>query len=96
MMTRLDALAMAVAHWSDQMAQDVEDQMAARQEERLMNEVEKTKQNAALGFAVIVGHQTTITTHHLNGKFKPCTMGAGGKDRDPLEETDYLKISGSE
>ncbi len=57
---RLDALAMAVAYWSDQMAQDVEDQMAARQEERLMAEVEKTKYNAALGFSVIVGHQNDL------------------------------------
>jgi len=64
---RLDALAMAVAYWSDQMAQDVEDQMAARQEERLMTEVEKTKQNAALGFAVIVGHQSDH--HHSSLKW---------------------------
>ena len=58
---RLDALAMAVAYWSDQMSQTVEDQMAARQEERIMAEVEKTKRNAALGYAVIVGHQND---HH--------------------------------
>ena len=64
---RLDALAMAVAYWSDQMAQDVEDQMAVRQEERLMTEVEKTKQNAALGFAVIVGHQSDH--HHSSLKW---------------------------
>ena len=57
---RLDALAMAVAYWSDQMSQDVEDQMSARQEERLMAEVEKTKRNAALGFAVVVGHQNDL------------------------------------
>ena len=58
---RLDALAMAVAYWSNQMSQTVEDQMAARQEERIMAEVEKTKRNAALGYAVIVGHQND---HH--------------------------------
>ena len=57
---RLDALAMAVAYWSDQMSQDVEDQMAARQEERIMAEVERTKRNASLGYAVIVGHQSDL------------------------------------
>ena len=54
---RLDALAMAVQYWVDAMAQDAEERIAMRQEERLMAEVNRIKDQASLGFAVVMGHQ---------------------------------------
>ena len=54
---RLDALAMAVQYWVDAMAQDAEERIAIRQEERLMAEVNRIKDQASLGFAVVMGHQ---------------------------------------
>ena len=53
---RLDALAMAIQYWVDAMAQDADRQVAARREERLMQEVEKVRQSASMGLAVVTGH----------------------------------------
>ena len=38
---RLDVLAMAVAYWAEQMAQDADDKIAARKEEKLLDSLEK-------------------------------------------------------
>jgi hypothetical protein len=53
---RLDALAMAIQYWVDAMAQDADRQVAARREERLMQEVEKVRASASMGLAVVTGH----------------------------------------
>ena len=59
---RLDALAMAVQYWTDAMAQDAEERIGQRLEERLMAEVDRIKDQAQLGLAVVMGHQGQ---HHL-------------------------------
>ena len=54
---RLDALAMAVQYWVDAMAQDAEHKIQSRREEVLMDEVNRMKDMAGLGFAVLTGTQ---------------------------------------
>ena len=56
---RLDALAMAVQYWTDAMAQDAEERIGQRREERLMAEVDRIKDQAQLGLAVVMGHRAT-------------------------------------
>lgn len=53
---RLDALAMAVAYWVEQMAQDADKRIASRREETLMAEVNAVRQSLAMGLAVVTGH----------------------------------------
>ena len=53
---RLDSLAMAVQYWVDAMAQDAEVRIGSRREEMLMQEVEKVRQAASMGLAVVTGH----------------------------------------
>ena len=53
---RLDSLAMAVQYWVDAMAQDADRQINSRREEMLMDEVNKVRQSASMGLAVITGH----------------------------------------
>lgn len=53
---RLDALAMAVAYWVEQMAQDADKRIASRREETLMAEVNAVRQSASMGLAVVTGH----------------------------------------
>ncbi|WMM95248.1 DNA maturase B [Roseobacter phage CRP-114] len=53
---RLDSLAMAVQYWVDAMAQDADRQINTRREEMLMDEVNKVRQSASMGLAVITGH----------------------------------------
>ena len=55
---RLDALAMAVQYWVDAMAQDVENRIQVRREEKLMAEINRMKDQASLGFAVFTGHNS--------------------------------------
>ena len=54
---RLDALAMAVQYWVDAMAQDAEHKIQSRREEVLMDEVNRIKDMAGLGFALLTGTQ---------------------------------------
>lgn len=51
---RLDALAMAIQHWVDAMAQDADRKIGARREETLMAEVNAMREKAALGLGVII------------------------------------------
>ena len=53
---RLDSLAMAVQYWVDAMAQDADRQINSRREEMLMDEINKVRQSASMGLAVITGH----------------------------------------
>jgi hypothetical protein len=53
---RLDSLAMAVQYWVDAMSQDAEVRIGARREEMLMAEVDKVRQSASMGLAVVTGH----------------------------------------
>lgn len=53
---RLDALAIAVNYWVEQMAQDADNKIASRREETLMAEVYKLRQSAEMGLAVVTGH----------------------------------------
>ena len=53
---RLDSLAMAVQYWVDAMAQDADRQINTRREEMLMDEINKVRQSASMGLAVITGH----------------------------------------
>ena len=53
---RLDSLAMAVQYWVDAMSQDAEVRIGARREEMLMEEVNKVRQAASMGLAVVTGH----------------------------------------
>ena len=53
---RLDSLAMAVQYWVDAMAQDAEVRIGSRREEMLMQEVDKVRQAASMGLAVVTGH----------------------------------------
>ena len=58
---RLDALAMAVQYWVDAMAQDAEHKIQNRREEVLMDEVNRMKDMAGLGFAVLTGKPKETT-----------------------------------
>ena len=49
---------MAVQYWTDAMAQDAEERIGQRREERLMAEVDRIKDQAQLGLAVVMGHQS--------------------------------------
>jgi hypothetical protein len=60
---RLDALAMAVQYWVDAMAQDAEYKIQSRREEVLMDEVNRMKDMAGLGFAVLTGTQDNDGNH---------------------------------
>ena len=53
---RLDSLAMAVQYWVDAMAQDAEVRIGSRREEMLMQEVDKVREAASMGLAVVTGH----------------------------------------
>ena len=59
---RLDALAMACQYWVDAMAQDVEQRMGARSEELMVAELDRLREQATMGLAVITGHQREKTT----------------------------------
>ncbi len=54
---RLDSLAMACQYWVDAMAQDVEQRMGARREELKVAELDRLRDQASMGLAVITGHQ---------------------------------------
>ncbi|MDA8767549.1 phage terminase large subunit [Planktomarina temperata] len=54
---RLDALAMACQYWVDAMAQDVEVRMGVRREEMMVAELDRLRDAASMGYAVITGHQ---------------------------------------
>ena len=58
---RLDALAMAVQYWVDAMAQDAEHKIQNRREEVLMDEVNRMKDMAGLGLAVLTGKPKETT-----------------------------------
>ena len=58
---RLDALAMACQYWVDAMAQDVEQRMGVRKEELMAAEINRLREQASMGFAVITGHQSEKT-----------------------------------
>ena len=62
---RLDALAMACQYWVDAMAQDVEQRMGVRKEELMAAEINRLREQASMGFAVITGHQSGETTNNL-------------------------------
>ena len=62
---RLDALAMACQYWVDAMAQDVEQRMGVRKEELMAAEINRLREQASMGFAVIAGHQSEKTTNSL-------------------------------
>ncbi|MDA9939533.1 phage terminase large subunit [Planktomarina temperata] len=62
---RLDALAMACQYWVDAMAQDVEQRMGVRKEELMAAELNRLREQASMGFAVITGHQSEKTTNTL-------------------------------
>ena len=55
---RLDALAMACQYWVDAMAQDVEHRMVVLKEELTAAELNRLREQASVGFAVITGHQS--------------------------------------
>ena len=55
---RLDALAMACQYWVDAMAQDVEVRMGVRREEMMVAELDRLRDAASMGYAVITGHQS--------------------------------------
>ena len=58
---RLDALAMACQYWVDAMAQDVEQRMGVRREEMMVAELDRLRDAASMGYAVITGHQRQKT-----------------------------------
>ena len=58
---RLDALAMACQYWVDAMAQDVEVRMGVRREEMMVAELDRLRDAASMGYAVITGHQSQKT-----------------------------------
>ena len=62
---RLDALAMACQYWVDAMAQDVEQRMGVRKEELMAAEMNRLREQASMGFAVITGHQSEKTINNL-------------------------------
>lgn len=53
---RLDALAIAVGYWTDQMSLIQEDREKEAREERMINEIKKTLEAQTLGLAVMMGH----------------------------------------
>ena len=55
---RLVALAMACQYWVDAMAQDVEHRMVVLKEELTAAELNRLREQASVGFAVITGHQS--------------------------------------
>ena len=55
---RFDALAMACQYWVDAMAQDVEHRMVVLKEELTAAELNRLREQASVGFAVITGHQS--------------------------------------
>ena len=55
---RFDALAMACQYWVDAMAQDVEQRMVVLKEELTAAELNRLREQASVGFAVITGHQS--------------------------------------
>ena len=59
---RLDTLAMTCKYWVDAMAQDVEVRMGARREELVVTELDRLREQATMGLAVIMGHQREKTT----------------------------------
>ena len=61
---RLDALAMAVGYWVEQMALIQEERQGDAKAERLLAEIRSTHEAAALGLAVIMGEKNTLD---LNG-----------------------------
>ena len=50
-------MAMACQYWVDAMAQDVEQRMGARREELMIAELDRLRDQASMGLAVITGHQ---------------------------------------
>ena len=62
---RLDALAIACQYWVDAMAQDVEQRMGVRKEELMAAELNRLREQASMGFAVITGHQSEKTINNL-------------------------------
>jgi hypothetical protein len=60
---RLDALAMACQYWVDAMAQDVEQRMGALKDELMAAEINRLREQASMGFAIITGHQSATTIH---------------------------------
>ena len=60
---RLDAFAMACKYWVDAMAQDVEQRMGVRKEELMAAEMNRLREQASMGFAIITGHQSATTIH---------------------------------
>ncbi|MDB2605118.1 phage terminase large subunit [Planktomarina temperata] len=62
---RLDALAMACQYWVDAMAQDVEQRMGVRKEELMAAEINRLREQASMGFAIITGHQSEKTSNNL-------------------------------
>jgi len=60
---RLDALAMTCQYWVDAMAQDVEQRMGARREELMVLELDRLREQASMGFAIITGRPKEKTTN---------------------------------
>ena len=63
---RLDGLAMACQYWVDAIAQDVEQSMGVRKEELMAAELNRLREQASLGFAIITGHQSEKTSTITN------------------------------
>ena len=59
---RLDSLAMAVQYWIDATAQNVEVRMGTRCEELMIAELDRLRDQASMGLAVITGHQEQRAT----------------------------------
>ena len=60
---RLNAPAMACQYWVDAMAQDVEQRMGARKDELMAAEINRLREQASMGFAIITGNQSATTIH---------------------------------
>ena len=56
---------MACQYWVDVMAQDVEQRMGVRKEELMAAELNRLRDQASMGFAVITGHQSEKTNQGL-------------------------------
>ncbi len=63
---RLDALAMAVAYWVEQMALDQEEQLGKHREDLLQAEIDKTKKAMEMGLAVTIGALSGSLERHEN------------------------------
>ena len=63
---RLDELAMACQYWVDAIAQDVEQRMGVGNEELMAAELNRLREQASLGFAIITGHQSEKTSTITN------------------------------